>query len=161
MKIVLLFKQFYKNPWDRGLMVLILLLTGLIGFQSLTASQSDAPVVTETSISPDDLIPSGFVLVPIQLENHSSIDSVVGAQSIVNLYRILAGDKESGSLIGRNLRMLRAPLNPQQFAVLVPESDVGRFISYQGQLHAVLQNRVRNSHTEFSQKKSSTKIQFF
>lgn len=161
MRLTDFLKKFYQSPLDRGLLLLIPLLALLISFQSCRSNSKDEAPQSDSLASPDELIPAGFVLIPVQLENHQSIDSVAGSQSIVNLYRTKAGKPDAGVLMGRNLRMIRAPLNPQQFAVLVPETQVHRFISQQGQLHAVLQNSTQFSPTELMDPKPRRSIQFF
>ncbi|MCB0362798.1 MAG: hypothetical protein KDD35_08750, partial [Bdellovibrionales bacterium] len=69
----------------------------------------------------DTLIPHGFTLVPIEVQNSDSLNSILGNKGIVNL---LAPPREEGQktrLIAQRVPILRAPLNPSQFAVLVPE----------------------------------------
>lgn len=152
------FLELYKNPSDRWMVLLIPLIAALIVFQS--CAPSTVKEADPTSYEPDSLIPKGYVLIPVQLENHQSIESMVGAQSIVNIYAVKPGQSE-GQLLGRNLRMVRAPLNPQQFAVLVPESKVSRFMSQQGNLQAVLQNKVQDSSSEVTSSYSKKTIQYF
>lgn len=92
------------------------------------------------SQSIDTLIPTGFALVPIEVQNSESLDSILGNKGIVNL---LAPPREAGKmsrLIARRIPILRAPLNPSQFAVLVPESISRDITQEQGPFWVVIQN---------------------
>ncbi len=155
-------KQFYNKPMDRILVIGIPVLLFLIGLNSIAPRFSNSAANPEIALpEPDTLIPAGFVLIPVQLENHQSLDSIVGSQAIVNIYLVKEDRSEKGHLVGRNLRMVRAPLNPQQFAVLVPEDKVDRFVTSVGRLHAVLQNRQNQDGTEMAISKTRKTIQFY
>lgn len=156
------FFEVYKRPMDRWLVAGIPILLLLIGLQNCGSPRAEPMVVERTQA--DDFIPAGFVLIPVQLENHQSIDSIVGGHAIVNLYVTRDAEGVAGSrnlLLGRNLRMVRAPLNPQQFAVLVPEKQVDRFVVNQGHLTAVLQNRSAEAGAEMSLTPVQRAIQYY
>lgn len=88
----------------------------------------------------DTLIPTGFALVPIEVQNSESLDSILGNKGVVNL---LAPPREAGKksrLIARRVPILRAPLNPSHFAVLVPESISRDITQEQGPFWVVIQN---------------------
>lgn len=102
--------------------------------------------------SVDTFIPRGYVLVPIEIANAESLSSLVGdIGGVVDLY-LASGDKQKGGLkVGSKLKLVRAPLNPQQYAVLVPDPESSRLLSFPGPFVAVIQNpdekgtRVRSS----------------
>ncbi|MBV2169700.1 MAG: hypothetical protein KUL82_13430 [Bdellovibrio sp.] len=91
--------------------------------------------------SVDTFIPRGFVLVPIEVANAESLASLVGDMGgVVDLY-LASTDKQKGGLkVGSKLKLLRAPLNPQQYAVLVKDQESPRLLSYAGPFIAVVQN---------------------
>jgi hypothetical protein len=91
--------------------------------------------------SVDTYIPQGFVLVPIEVSNADSLASLVGEKGgVVDLY-LTSNEKQKGGLkIGSRLKILRAPLNPQQYAVLVKDSESSRILSHPGPFIAVVQN---------------------
>ncbi len=110
----------------------------------------------------DTIIPRGFVLVPIELENQRSLDSIVGAYAIVNLYMGSQLSDQKGKLVGRHLRLLRAPLNPEQFAVLVPEDDVAQFATPAAKFYAVVENRrVQDPASVPSQGRARRQVEYF
>jgi len=102
-------------------------------------------VVAETGApagpSVDTFIPSGYVLVPIELVNGESLNSLVGDMGgVVDLYLSSNEDKRKSVKVGSKLKLLRAPLNPQQYAVLVKDSESSLLLSYSGPYLAVVQN---------------------
>lgn len=158
MKFKELFKKIYSSPFDRMLLGLLILVLVLIVFQKKPAPTQS--IDTELP-SADTYIPPGYVLVPLRLENHQSVDSVVTQFAIVNIYKGAPGPNQKSQLLGRNLRLLRAPLNPQQFAVLVPENQVDPFMNEDQKLHAVLQNRASAETSEMPTDKKIRKVTFY
>jgi hypothetical protein len=80
-------------------------------------------------------------LVPVELANAESLSSLVGDMGgVVDLYLATAENKKGGLKVGSRLKLLRAPLNPNQYAVLVQENDSSRLLSYAGPFIAVVQN---------------------
>lgn len=95
----------------------------------------------------DTQIPKGFVLVPIDVQNYASLDSVFGRFGIVDLFTA----SESGAAqrpVARNVRLLRAPYNPAHFAVLVPESKSEEILAHGGSYVVTVKNG-HASGTEF------------
>lgn len=133
-------KKIYSQKKDKILFAVLLLL--IVSAMALPMSKSET---TAHAAPPeaDTLIPNGFVLVPIELENQRSLDSIVGSHAIVNLYKGSQLTDQKGKLVARHLRLLRAPLNPEQFAVLVPENDVAQFATPAAKFYAVVENRRR------------------
>jgi hypothetical protein len=105
--------------------------------------------------SADTVIPAGYVLVPIQLENQDSISSLMGEYGVVNLFLSAKITGHSQIKVGQHLKLLRAPLNPDQYAVLVPEEESGKILEAQGPFFAVLQNPNESKATNWTKKKKT------
>lgn len=124
------------------------LLTGfiLLGLISFIANRpqgpsSSVPLTESQSKSVDTYIPRGFVLVPLEIANAESLTSLVGdLGGVVDLYLATNTIQKGGVKVGTKLKILRAPLNPQQYAVLVRENESSRLLSYAGPFIAVVQN---------------------
>ena len=105
------------------------LLIGLIvfaGFQLLLAFGSNE----EKSVTPqavDTFVPLGFTLVPIQIENHDELQSLVDSFAIVDLHK-----KGVSGVIASGVRLLRSPRNPDVFAVLIEQELAHNLISLHG-----------------------------
>lgn len=105
--------------------------------------------------SADTVIPAGYVLVPIQLDNQDSISSLMGEFGVVNLFLSAKVTGHSKVKVGQRLKLLRAPLNPDQYAVLVPEDESGKILEAQGPFFAVLQNPNESKATTWQKKKKA------
>lgn len=120
----------------------------LLGAISLITERqkSSAPAagplkLAEEPKSVDTFIPRGFVLVPLEIANAESLTSLVGdVGGVVDLYLATNANQKGGLKVGTKMKILRAPLNPQQYAVLVREHESSRLLSYAGPFIAVVQN---------------------
>jgi hypothetical protein len=86
----------------------------------------------------DTFIPAGYVLVPIQIENSDALSAVMGSFALVDLYSDEGGHN---TLVAEKVKLIRAPLNPRQFAVLVSESLSRIIMQSKNSFSVVLQNR--------------------
>jgi hypothetical protein len=130
--------------------VLIILIISLlmVAFSRSESSDNKHIKTTETVSSPDTFIPAGFVLVPIEIQNLQNVDSMIGNYGIVDIYN---GKKTEPVLSGA--RIIRSPLDPTQFAVMVSDSDAPLLIA---ETHEPLRIVLQNPDTQPKQK---TKIQ--
>ena len=114
-----------------------------------------------SNFSTDTVIPSGYVLVPIEVQNIDSLSSLVGSYGVVDLFTTNQFKQKSGQRVGRRLKLLRAPLNPQSFAVLVPENEATTILSATGPFFAVVQNPDNKIEQEFTKKKYAPQVEYF
>lgn len=100
--------------------------------------------------SVDTFIPKGFVLVPLDLSNLESLNSFVGQAGVVDLYK--SKDGQRGRKIATRVKIIRAPLNPQLFAALIPEEKSPDLLSDNEALFAVVQNKAETHGSVQSRK---------
>ena len=139
---MILNNQTLKNK-SHLLIFLGLFLLGAIG---MTIDYLKKPELNENKKNtsedgPDTVIPKGYVLVPIELSNAESISSIISEFAIVDLYATANGKSQQGKRVAQHLRLLRAPLNPRAFAVLVPDAEAQSIVGTGNPLVAVVQNR--------------------
>lgn len=91
----------------------------------------------------DTVIPAGHLLIPIQLSNAESLSSLTGSYSLVDLYASSEKGRK-GFKVASSLKLLRAPLNPEQFAVLVREEDSAKIVTQEGPFFVALKNPKEN-----------------
>jgi hypothetical protein len=153
-------KEIHKSHW---ILVLGFFLFALIGlFQHWNEKSSKPPPITASPESPDTIIPKGFVLVPIELANADSLASLIGDFAIVDLYRNSVHGSGPGTRVGHQLRLLRAPLNPKTFAVLVPDTEARSIVGSGGPLLAVLQNnRQRGMGSMEVPSKKTSRVEYY
>lgn len=138
--------QFIQNnkytPW------VVFVFLGLLA--SLSSCQTTASDGTSAGLndsrSADTYIPYGYVLIPLEIQNAESLTNIVGdLGGVVDLYTV-SSEFQKSLKIAHKVKLLRAPLNPQQFAVLVKESESSQILSHAGPFTAVIQNPDEKTH---------------
>lgn len=151
-------RELIKNPKNK---IILIAFCGL-GFLSLLIQLSgEAKPIEKTpeKISADTFIPRGYVLVPLELVNANSLASLIGdVGGVVDLY--LADGKSKSVKVGSRLKILRAPYNPDLYAVLVRETESTQLLSFPGPFIAVVQNPDAQGTRLSDIKKSSVTIQY-
>lgn len=110
----------------------------LILFFSL--NHKNTKVTESESFSADTLIPKGYVLVPIELANLNAVAGLINQYGVIDLYG--GHNQEDAVQIATRIKILRAPLNPNQYAVLVSEELSKQIMRYKGPFWASIQNRM-------------------
>lgn len=104
------------------------------------------------------MIPDGFVMVPVNLENHESVTGLIQIYAVVDLYHKSHSQLSPHKIAGA-VRIIRTQTD--QFSVLIPEEKVAPFIQSQYNLYAVIQNhKIKNSEIYPMKKKKKRFIIF-
>lgn len=150
-------KNTFKERKNQTLLIaLVVMLILVFIFQPHEQNtKNDSSVNTE---SVDTYIPVGFVLVPIEIQNTEQLSSFINDYAIVDLFSFQKGQVKNK--VAQKLKLLRAPLNPQQFAVLVPEGQTSQLLSNPGPFWVAVQNPNHNGNAEF-QKSHKSNIEYF
>jgi hypothetical protein len=118
-----------------------ILVSGFLAFyMDSSSSKASAAGSSEDPANASTLIPAGYVLVPIDVANYESLDSILGNFGVVDLYQPSEDPKKPAHKIAERLKILRAPLNPSHFAVLTREAESARLVSHQGPFTVIVQN---------------------
>lgn len=153
--------QFIKTskytPWI--IFVFFGVLASLQSCQTKESPKTFAPENSEREISADTFIPKGYVLIPLELHNAESLTGLLGeVGGVVDLYT--TGSEFKNTLkVASKVKLLRAPLNPQQFAVLMNEKQSSNFLKHLGPFVAVVQNPQEQSQGALTQNQPR-KIQY-
>ena len=153
-------KQYLKKWWSEPVnksLLLALLVMILVGFVISGAQKAQSKTESNESFSTDTIIPPGHVLIPIELANHESVSGLIGEFGMVDLYTSKGAFQKGGQVIGSHLRLIRAPLNPQQFALLIPEGQSAKILQAEGPYFAVVKNPKRFEDPEIAQHKMKIK----
>ena len=136
-----------------------------LGFFTLLSYQINSPDIAQDTPkteerSVDTYIPSGHVLVPLEIANSESLATILGSfGGVVDLYLATNAGQKSGQKVGSKLKLLRAPLNPNQYAVLIRENESQRLLSYTGPFIAVVQNP-KEKGNQVKSSRSQIKIEY-
>jgi len=103
----------------------------------------------------------GQLKIRSELSNQASLQSLIGGFAVVDLFVPGTAGQPRGRKVGKSLRLIRAPLNPDQFAVLVREHQVASIMESQLPLFAVIQNSRSNSESQVSSRTSQESITYF
>lgn len=126
------------------------LLVSSIAIHFLQAKPEVKPVThEEEDTNLQTMIPKNHSLIPIEIKNSESLDSIFGNYGSVNLYI----DKQGKQiLVAKNIKLLRAPRNPSHFAVLVKDSESIYITKYDQPFYVSISSN-KNSGTVFVQEK--------
>lgn len=86
------------------------------------------------------MIPKGFVLLPLQLSNGEDLVNLMDSHGIVDLYSLSKETDRPSEQVAKALKVLLLFSDDSRFAALVPETQVSRFFEHRGPFYAVLQN---------------------
>ncbi|MCB0348109.1 MAG: hypothetical protein KDD37_04700 [Bdellovibrionales bacterium] len=102
------------------------------------------------------IIPKNHTLIPIEVKNSESLDSIFGNYGYVNLY---VEKNHKQQLVGKNIKLIRAPKNPSQFAVLVKDEQTKYIAAYDTEFFVSISGE-KNSGTVFvKEQKQQSHIQ--
>ena len=88
----------------------------------------------------DTVIPRGYVLVPLEIANIQTVSGLIDQYGVIDLYAG-SNNQQNSFLVAARIKVMRAPLNPSQYAVLVTEAMSREIMKYRGPFWAVVQNR--------------------
>lgn len=112
------------EPQNKILLISFVVFLGLYVLLTFKQKPTAAKLPVSKLETADTYIPAGHVLVPIEIENVESVSGIIGSFALVDLYtRPLQVGAAEMLLVGQKIKLIRAPLNPNQYAVLVTEAE--------------------------------------
>ena len=155
------FQTWFQNPRNRMSLIVGLGLIVMLSFYHFQSIEPLQAAGKEQIASPDEYIPEGFSLVPLQIQNSEALQSLIGAFAIVNLYTTSFDGITKGTLVGKKIKLIRSPQNPEQFSALVPSDEAALLLGQPNPLMAVVLSRSQARGSELINKKHKrTRIQF-
>lgn len=131
----------------------------IISYIAFAPNHKEAEIKVKTPIYADTLIPHGFVLIPIELANAESVASLMDQFGVVDLYSGSVSAKGTTKVVSR-VKILRAPLNPNQYAVLVPDQLSNKIMSAVGPFWAVVLNHETKQNLQADKKTPTVRIEY-
>ncbi|WP_413582601.1 hypothetical protein [Bdellovibrio sp. HCB288] len=158
---MLFVNKFTALKFDHRLLIIGFIILGAMAFFNRSDEPVDAPVIESKPQSVDTFIPRGHVLIPLELANSEALSSIIGDMGgVVDLYLASEEKKSGGILVASRVKLVRAPLNPDQFAVLVKEADGGKILQRNGPFTAVVQNPEARGANLARENKSNVRIEY-
>ncbi len=148
-----------KN-WVRNLktkhIVIGFIVLGVLSF-ILDQKKNDIPApVDPTSV--DTYIPEGMTLIPIEIQNIEALKNILGDFGVVDLYLPSFEENRAPKKIASGIKIMRAPLNPDVFAVLVLEENASQIAQHPGAFFVTVLNP-KTQKTRFNKDKKQLRTQ--
>ncbi|WP_413292684.1 hypothetical protein ACLSU7_14775 [Bdellovibrio sp. HCB185ZH] len=157
-----LVNKFKDLKFEQKLLLGGFITLGIIAFLNNQPAPS-APVASEsTPESLDTFIPQGLTLIPLEIANAEALSSIVGNMGgVVDLYLAPTDTRKGGIRVASRVKLVRAPRNPDQFAILVKETEGQRILQQSGPFIAVVQNpEVRGGKLTTTEKQNAVRIEY-
>lgn len=149
-------KELIKNEKVRFTAVFIML--GLISFLFSLKTEAPAEQTPQKQVEVDELIPEGYFLLPLELTNREALVSMIGDTSIVDLFTIHPQTLNPQKKIASRVKLIKSPKNPDQFALLLEESNTMDILKHSGPYFATIQNR-KNRKSVFPKNRQDSNVQ--
>ena len=142
-----LFERYF---WPICFVVVFSIFSVALSSSSLRGSSEEAPV------SLDQMVPKGFVLVPLEISNGEDLFSFIGAYAVVDLYLDSKGIGLPEQQVASQVRIFPPQTEEGLWTALIPEKEVIHLFEYVSAFYAVIQNpEKKNSKIYKKQKRSS------
>ena len=94
----------------------------------------------EISLSLDQMIPKGFVLIPIEIHNSSDVLPLIGSYGVVDLYSYSSYKNLPEDIVALSLKIIPPLKEDSRFSAIIPEKEVSQLFQHSGPFYAVIQN---------------------
>jgi hypothetical protein len=148
-------KTLITNLKVKYLVMAFAILGGLTLFLDQPSSKNSKPL-DPTSV--DTFIPEGMTLIPIDIQNIEALKNILGDFGVIDLYMPSYEDNKAPKKIASGIKIMRAPLNPDVFAVLVREENAARIAQHPGSFFVTVLNP-KTQKTKFNEEKKQIRTQ--
>ena len=91
-------------------------------------------------LSLDEMIPEGFALIPIEINNSEDIIHLIGSYGVIDLYSYSSPTGLPQEQAAQALKVIPVKGEENRFAVIAPEKEVIHLLEHKGPFYAVVQN---------------------
>lgn len=148
-------KKWVKNLKTSHLVVAFFVLGALALFSQSGSETKDQPI-DPTSV--DTYIPEGMTLIPIEIQNIEALKNILGEFGVIDLYLPSYDETRAPKKIASGIKIMRAPLNPDVFAVLVSEENAPQIAKHPGAFFVTVLNP-KTQKTFFNKEKRQSRTQ--
>lgn len=113
-------------------LIFVCLVVGVFQLQNTETQNESQSSVSRPLLSYDTFIPAGYNLVPIDIANSKNIQALIEDSAVVDLY--IGGTEKNpvSKKVANQVRLLRAPKNPNLFAILCKRSMTETIMNHSG-----------------------------
>lgn len=117
-----------------GLLLSFIISIAIYLFQPKNSTLSVPP---ELEVNLSVMIPKGHLIYPFEASNFDNVEPLLGAYNMVQVY-----DPQKGTLIAKNIKVLRAPKDPSQLAFIIPVEIANKLAPFGLEFKIALQKEV-------------------
>ena len=143
---------FKKYGWHFVILIFLLVFSFASKFFPLLHKE------TSKKLSLDQLVPKGFVLMPIEISNGQDIKNIIGAYGVVDLYAYSKATGLPETLVASALKVLPPSTEEGTFTALVPEKSAIYLFDYTEGFYAVIQNPQKTGAKIYKKQKNKSLI---
>ena len=110
----------------------------LLVLEALRPQKQSSDKKSEESFNVDTVIPPGHVLVPIQIQNLENLNALLGQMGVVDLWTYNFESQKKSKKIATQVRLIRAPLDPSVFAIMVKEEESRDILEHGDQFYVTV-----------------------
>lgn len=124
---------YFMNPNGFQLFgILVLSLSTILIFRMVFTPKTVPSIAPSESLEAATFIPDNHSLIPIKLMNQRSLSSLIENFGWIDLYAVTKKENsyKKGPKIVKKIRILKAPLDPSQFGIIVPNDYVDHILNW-------------------------------
>lgn len=108
----------------------------------------------------DTIIPKGHSLIPIEIQNKEALETMMGPYAIIDLFTFNSSENTKGKRIANAVKLLRAPLDHQQFGILITDEEAQNVLLSNGPYFVVLKspNEKKKTNNKIAKIKTTIEI---
>ena len=148
------FLEYLLKKYLWHFMIVLFLLIFSISSQFFALSSKDTP----NQLTLDQLVPKGFVLMPVEISNGPDIKNIIGSYGVVDLYAYSNTTGLPETLVASALKILPPSTEEGAFTALVPEKSAIHLFDYTEGFYAVIQNPQKIGSKIYKKRKSKSLI---
>ncbi|MCX7978359.1 MAG: hypothetical protein N2578_05090 [Bdellovibrionaceae bacterium] len=151
----------HLKKYQQRYLIFAFMVCGLWAIFADLSSKSGAETLPrqDKKVSVANLIPPGYTLMPIPLLNAEELGSMLDGYGKVSLFSI--PDEGPKRLVARSLKIIRSPINPSVFGVLVRQNDTEILLKFPGPYYAVLESlSEENARVEKAPSKNPVQVSY-
>lgn len=144
-------KDFFLKFMDPKYLIPLFLVSLVIVVFEKSKTEAVELRTPETHFS-DTIIPPGYSLTPISIANAEALSALIDGFALVDVYTVDSENQKAGQKILGKAKLIRAPRDPNQYAILLPESESGYLMQKKGPFSVVIKNPNAAAKLEFTKK---------
>ena len=144
----IIFKKYKFQVLLMACAFVLILIVQVFHFMNLDKKEDP----THQSIA--ELVPKGFVLIPVEISNGKDIIPIIGPYGVVDLYAYSKNKDVPDIKVGMYIKVIAPDSEESSFMALIPEKEVNKLFEHSPPFYAVIQNPKEQKTKIYKKKKT-------